>query len=91
VVGRHVACLCPREDIEDDRPEQRLRYASCHGRGEFQAWHLRKDCKRIAVLLVITALRNKHGELTGFHHAIALAEPELPSRSMEAGAHDAPR
>jgi PAS domain S-box-containing protein len=66
VIGRHFSMFYPREAIERRWPEQELENAAARGRFEDEGWRLRKDDSRFWANVVISALRDKHGELRGF-------------------------
>jgi PAS domain S-box-containing protein len=66
VVGQHFSIFYPRELVAGGFPEFELRTAANTGRFEDEGWRLRKDGSRFWANVVITALRNERGELTGF-------------------------
>ena len=66
VVGRHFSIFYPRELVAGGFPEFELRTAANTGRFEDEGWRIRKDGSRFWANVVITALRNEQGELTGF-------------------------
>ena len=66
VLGRHFSIFYPRELVAEGYPEFELRMAANTGRYEDEGWRIRKDGSRFWANVVITALRNADGELTGF-------------------------
>lgn len=66
IVGRHFACFYPPEDVQADRPARTLEEAAAHGRHEHEGWRLRKDGSRFWASVLVTALRDEHGNLRGF-------------------------
>jgi PAS domain S-box-containing protein len=66
VVGQHFSIFYPRELVAGGFPEFELRTAANTGRFEDEGWRIRKDGSRFWANVVITALRNERGELTGF-------------------------
>jgi PAS domain S-box-containing protein len=66
IVGKHFSIFYPEERIAEGFPEFELREAARTGRFEDEGWRLRKDGTRLWANVVITALRNGHGELVGF-------------------------
>jgi PAS domain S-box-containing protein len=66
IIGRHFSCLYPPEELGVGKPEMGLRVAAAEGRFEEVGWRLRKDGSRFWASVVITALRDAHGELRGF-------------------------
>jgi len=65
-VGQHFSIFYPRELVAGGFPEFELRTAANTGRFEDEGWRIRKDGSRFWANVVITALRNERGELTGF-------------------------
>jgi PAS domain S-box-containing protein len=66
IMGRHFSLFYPPEDRENRVPERNLGQATREGRVTSQGWRVRKDDTRFWADVVITALRNRKGELTGF-------------------------
>jgi len=66
IMGRSFAVFYPLEDREAGLPERNLAQARREGRFTSHGWRLRKDGTRFWADVVITALRNRAGELTGF-------------------------
>jgi hypothetical protein len=65
-IGKHFSIFYPRELVAEGFPEFELRTAANTGRFEDEGWRLRKDGSRFWANVVITALRDANGELTGF-------------------------
>src|SRR5690606_22776136 len=66
IIGRHFSTFYPAEDVAADKPEWELREALAHGRVEDEGWRIRKDGSRFWANVVITTLRDEHGEVRGF-------------------------
>ncbi|MDF2774511.1 MAG: ATP-binding region ATPase domain protein [Geminicoccaceae bacterium] len=66
IIGRHFSTFYAREEVEDGKPEMELRVAARDGRFEDEGWRLRKDGTSFWANVVITALRDEHGEVIGF-------------------------
>jgi PAS domain S-box-containing protein len=66
IIGKHFSRFYPPEAIARSWPEQELKIAAGQGRIEEEGWRLRKDGTRFWADVVITALRNPAGRLTGF-------------------------
>ena len=66
IIGKHFSIFYPRELVAGGFPEFELRTAANTGRFEDEGWRIRKDGSRFWANVVITALRNERGELTGF-------------------------
>jgi formate hydrogenlyase transcriptional activator len=66
IIGRHFSCFYTAEDIERGKPEEGLRAAVSKGRFEDESWRIRKDGSRFWANVVITAIRDSNGQLSGF-------------------------
>jgi len=66
IMGRSFTVFYLPEDREAGIPERNLAQASREGRATAQGWRVRKDGTRFWADVVVTALRNRAGELTGF-------------------------
>ncbi len=66
IIGQHFSKFYVPEDIERGKPAYELEAAAELGRVEDEGWRLRKDGSRFWANVVITALRDKSGELYGF-------------------------
>jgi two-component system sensor histidine kinase/response regulator len=66
IIGKHFSCFYLPEAIAEGHPEAELRIAATEGRYVEEGWRIRKDGSRFLAEVVITAIRSKNGELTGF-------------------------
>lgn len=66
IIGRHFSVFYPAEDLARGYPDEELARAAAHGRWEDEGWRLRKDGSRFWANVVITALRDTQGVLTGY-------------------------
>jgi PAS domain S-box-containing protein len=66
VIGKHFSIFYGPEDHATQKPQMELSVATNEGRIEDEGWRIRKDGARFWVNTVITALRDKRGELRGF-------------------------
>ena len=66
IVGRHFSTFYTAEDLADDKPSRELSTAIREGRYEEEGWRLRKDGTRFWASVIITALWDKRGNLSGF-------------------------
>ena len=66
ILGRHFSVFYPLEDRAAGRPDHMLEQAAKSGRINTQGWRVRKDGSRFWADVVITALRNRSGVLTGY-------------------------
>jgi PAS domain S-box-containing protein len=65
-IGRHFSMFYPREANERGWPQYELETAAQLGRFEDEGWRLRKDGSRFWANVVITAMRDDEGRLSGF-------------------------
>ena len=66
IVGRHFSVFYPAEDIASGKPAWELQTAAAEGRLEDEGWRVRQDGTQFWAVVVITALRDSGGRLTGF-------------------------
>lgn len=66
IIGRHFACFYPPEDVKNGKPEAGLKVAVRDGRFEDEGWRIRKDGSRFWASVILTAVRDDHGQLIGF-------------------------
>src|SRR5690606_39110701 len=99
IIGSHVSRFYPPEDIKRGWPEHELHVATLEGRFEDEGWRIRKDGSRFWANVVITALRDPAGNLTGFskitrdlterrRHELELSESEERFRVLVEGISD---
>ena len=66
IIGRHFSTFYNQDAIDSDWPGQELREAARVGRFEDEGWRIRKDGTKFWANVVITALRDDDGTLTGY-------------------------
>ncbi len=66
VLGLHFSRFFTQQDVERGRPAELLRLAAERGRIEEEGWRVRKDGSRFWANVILTALREETGELTGY-------------------------
>jgi PAS domain S-box-containing protein len=66
IIGQHFSKFYPAVDIAAGKPERELRDAIADGRVEDEGWRIRKDGTRFWALVVISAVYDRQGRLTGF-------------------------
>jgi formate hydrogenlyase transcriptional activator len=66
IVGLHFSRFFVQEDIDRGRPAEILRLAAARGRIEEEGWRVRKDGSRFWADVVVTAIRDDAGKLTGY-------------------------
>lgn len=79
IIGTHFSAFYPQEDIDNGKPERQLRMARESGRVEDEGWRVRKDGTRFFASVVITALYDLSGELTGY----AKVTRDITARQLE--------
>ena len=66
VIGRHFSLFYPEPAKQRMWPDHELRLAAEHGTYEEEGWRVRKDGSMFWANVVITALRDPDGTVTGF-------------------------
>jgi PAS domain S-box-containing protein len=66
IMGQPFSLFYPPEDRASGVPQRMLAEAARQGRITAQGWRVRKDGSRLWADVVITALRNRAGELSGY-------------------------
>jgi PAS domain S-box-containing protein len=66
IIGQHFSRFYPAGAIERGFPAHELEVAKATGVFEDEGWRVRKDGSLFWANVVITAVRNSHGELLGF-------------------------
>jgi PAS domain S-box-containing protein len=66
IVGEHFSRFYMQEDVASGKPDTELTEAARTGRFEDEGWRVRKDGSRFWANVVITAIRDLNGSLTGF-------------------------
>src|SRR5678809_1362040 len=66
IIGRPFSLFYTPEDRAAGKPEQMLKRAEREGRASELGWRMRKDGTRFWADVLITALRDPSGTLTGF-------------------------
>ncbi|SIT39168.1 PAS/PAC sensor hybrid histidine kinase [Paraburkholderia ribeironis] len=66
IVGQHFSCFYAAEAVAHGWPAYELQQASLTGRFEDEGWRVRKDGSTFWSNVVITAIRNQAGIVTGF-------------------------
>lgn len=66
ILGHHFSRFYGEEDVRRGKPQEELRLALERGWIEDEGWRIRKDGSRFWANVVITAMRDANGRLTGF-------------------------
>ncbi len=66
ILGKHFSIFYPRQDVLAGAPQRHLERARSEGASEDEGWRLRKDGTRFWANVVITALFDDAGVLTGY-------------------------
>ena len=89
IIGQHFSRFYPPEDVAAGKTEMELRNAARDGRYEDEGWRIRKDGTRYWANVIITALRDSHGNLQGFGKVTRdlserrMAEEQIRKQSQE--------
>ena len=84
IIGKHFSIFYPEYDVSGGKPKRELEIATAEGRCEDEGWRIRKDGSRFWANVVITALRNSDGNLTGFTKVTRdFTERMLAHRALE--------
>ncbi len=66
IIGKHFSTFYTVPDIQRNHPQEELKLAIKNGKYQEEGWRLRKNGTKFWAYIVITPLRNKHGDLVGF-------------------------
>ena len=66
IIGEHFSKFYLPQDVARGRPQEWLNKAQQEGRYETEGWRVRKDGSKFWASIVITALRDRTGQLYGF-------------------------
>jgi PAS domain S-box-containing protein len=66
IIGRHFSIFYPEEAVARKHPDHELEIAAAEGRYEEEGIRVRKDGSTFVANVLITALRDRTGELVGF-------------------------
>ena len=88
IIGEHVSCFYLPEDVTSGKPERELKEAAEVGRFQDESYRIRRDGSRFWANAVITALRDKNGNLRGFAKVVRdITERKLAQEALQQ-AHD---
>lgn len=84
IVGQHFSRFYPEEDVRNGKPPWELEVAARDGRFEDEGWRIRKDGSRFWANVIITAVKNRTGDLLGFSKVTRdFTERMLVMKSLE--------
>jgi PAS domain S-box-containing protein len=66
ILGKHFSLFYDPEDVQRGKPEHNLAVAAEEGECKDEGWRIRKDGSRFWASVLITALRDLEGKLSGF-------------------------
>jgi PAS domain S-box-containing protein len=66
IVGEHLSRFYTPEDLAAQKPQREIEIATANGRVADEGWRVRKDGSRFWAMVVLTAIRDRNGELQGF-------------------------
>jgi len=85
ILGRHFSVFYESHDVERCKPQRGLEHAAVTGRSEDTGWRVRKDGSRFWANVIITALRDKAGNLQGFAKITQdMTEPKQAEEALRA-------
>jgi PAS domain S-box-containing protein len=84
IIGKNFACFYTSEDVAAGKPQHNLEMARKHGHIRAQGLRVRKDGSVFPAEVVITAIRNEHGEVRGFSKVTRDISEQVRTREMEA-------
>ncbi|HZT62840.1 MAG TPA: MASE1 domain-containing protein [Burkholderiales bacterium] len=70
IIGHHFSRFYPDEDSRKGKPHEALDRAAIDGRIQDEGWRVRKDGTMFWATVVITAMRDAHGNLLGFSKVV---------------------
>jgi hypothetical protein len=65
IIGRHFSTFYPEQDVRAGKCEHEIEVVVAEGRFEDEGWRIRKDGSRFWANVVLTAVRDRAGRLTG--------------------------
>lgn len=77
--------LFPKEQIEQEKPEELLKIAAKTDRAEYENWCIRRDGSRFWGHLVMTAVKDANGKLMGF---ATVMQDKTVQHKIEEALHD---
>ena len=84
VIGKYFSIFYPEEDILNGKPAWELKIARSSGKYEEEGWRLRKDGTRFWANIVITAVYDTEGRLSGFSKVTRdLTERKLSEQALQ--------
>ena len=84
VIGKYFSIFYPEEDIRTGKPAWELKVARSSGKYEEEGWRLRKDGSRFWANIVITAVYDTEGRLSGFSKVTRdLTERKMSEQALQ--------
>src|SRR5438270_9925607 len=84
IIGKSFACFYTSEDVAAGKPQHNLELARKHGHFREQGVRVRKDGSVFPAEVVITAIRDQHGQIRGFSKVTRDISEQVRIREMEA-------
>src|SRR5205814_5200759 len=84
IIGKNFACFYTAEDVAAEKPQRNLREAARKGHIRDQGLRVRKDGSTFHAEVVITALRDRAGNIRGFSKVTRDMTDQIRSRETEA-------
>jgi len=70
IIGKHVSCFYLPTDVDRNLPSETLQQAQATGHHEGQGWRVRKDGSTFWANVVIAALHDENGGLSGYSNVV---------------------
>src|SRR5438874_8346232 len=84
IIGKSFACFYTSEDVAAGKPQHNLEMARKYGHFREQGVRVRKDGSVFPAEVVITAIRDQHGDVRGFSKVTRDISEQVRTREMEA-------
>ena len=83
VIGQHFSRFYTEEDRQSAKPFEALKRAAETGRYEEEGWRVRKDGTKFAAHVIIDAIHDENGKLTGYAQITRdVTEREVTARAL---------
>jgi PAS domain S-box-containing protein len=84
IIGKNFACFYTAEDVAAEKPQLNLRRAARKGRVRVQGLRVRKDGSTFHADVIVTALRDRAGEIRGFSKVTRDITDQIRTREIAA-------
>jgi PAS domain S-box-containing protein len=84
IIGKNFACFYTAEDVAAEKPQRNLRRAAREGRIRVEGLRVRKDGSTFHADVILTALRDRAGEIRGFSKVTRDITEQIRTREIAA-------